>query len=118
MKAISNIFFNEYFLPDALEDAKDTWSERKFEDYEEESDYIKRRGDKDRFLNPSVKGMTEVETETETPPIQIANTGNAIPGNVSTTSGTVNQLTGLTSTEDALLSPTEQLIRKKQRGLA
>ena len=115
---IERYFPEEYFLPDSLEDAKDTWSERRFEDYEEDSKYIERRGDKDRFLNPSLKGMTETQTKPETPPVQIADSGVPVTSNVSTSSGTVNPQTGLTSTEFALLSPSEQLIRKTQRGQA
>ena len=40
------------------------------------------------------------------------------PKAIQTTSAPVNQATGLTSTETALLSPNEQAIRLKQRGIA
>ena len=117
---IERYFPESYFLPKSLEEAKKTWSKRKFEDYEEGSDFIERRGDRDRFLNPSEKGMTETQTkpETETPPVQVADSGEAIPANLSSSNGVVNQTSGLTSTEEALLSPSEQLIRKTQRGIA
>ena len=40
------------------------------------------------------------------------------PVNIKTVQAPVNQATGLTSTETALLSPGEQAIRLKQKGLA
>jgi hypothetical protein len=40
------------------------------------------------------------------------------PINIKTVQAPVNQATGLTSTETALLSPGEQAIRLKQKGLA
>jgi hypothetical protein len=40
------------------------------------------------------------------------------PVNITTAQAPVNEATGLTSTETALLSPGEQAIRLKQKGLA
>ena len=50
----------------------------------------------------------------ETPPLP----PQPAPVNITTAQAPVNEATGLTSTETALLSPGEQAIRLKQKGLA
>ena len=54
------------------------------------------------------------EAKLITPPLPLQ----PAPKAIQTTSAPVNQATGLTSTETALLSPDEQAIRLKQRGIA
>ena len=54
------------------------------------------------------------EVKLITPPLPLQ----PAPKAIQTTSAPVNQATGLTSTETALLSPDEQAIRLKQRGIA
>ncbi len=119
---IDKFFPREYFLPESLEVLKEQWSVRRFEDYENESEYIKEQDStepseyfNDDLLSPRLDTSS---LPTETPPVQVADSGEAIPANLSSSNGVVNQTSGLTSTEEALLSPSEQLIRKTQRGIA
>ncbi len=119
---IDKFFSREYFLPESLELLKERWSVRKFEDYENESEYIKKQDSTkpNKYFNDDLlfPGRNTSSLPTETPSVQVADSGEAIPANLSSSNGVVNQTSGLTSTEEALLSPSEQLIRKTQRGIA
>ena len=119
---IDKFFSREYFLPESLELLKEKWSVRKFEDYENESEYIKKQDSTEpsKYFNDDLLSprLNTSSLPTETPPVQVADSGEAIPANLSSSNGVVNQTSGLTSTEEALLSPSEQLIRKTQRGIA
>jgi hypothetical protein len=66
--------------------------------------------DNQRILNL----LNSKEASLTTPPLPLQ----PAPKAIQTTSAPVNQATGLTSTETALLSPNEQAIRLKQRGIA
>jgi hypothetical protein len=97
----------QYFLPfGALENEKTFWNFKKFSDFEERPRPERQREAKS-IIPPKAP---RVETEPEVP--EIAETGEP---QVQAAAPTVSPVTGLTTTETALLSPGEQAIRLRQR---
>jgi len=98
----------QYFLPfGALEAEKNKWKGLKFEDFEKKAE--PQRQSKS-LLKPPVE-QTATATEPVTPPLPEAGQPTVAPTPVAG----LNPLTGLTTTETALLSPGEQAIRQRQR---
>jgi hypothetical protein len=97
----------QYFLPfGALENEKTFWNFKKFSDFEERPRPERQREAKS-IIPPKAP---RVETEPKVP--EIAETGEP---QVQAAAPTVSPVTGLTTTETALLSPGEQAIRLRQR---
>jgi hypothetical protein len=101
------VFFSSDFLPiDALERVKEKWSRFKFEDFER----IRKEPEQTSSL-PQVEAPVEEKIATPQlpqspdPAPPLPQTANVMPG------------TGLTTTETALLSPSDQIIRQRQRGI-
>ena len=102
------ILLSSDFLPfDALERVKEKWSNFKFEDFERQT------REPEQLPN-----LSQVETPVEEKPVAakplptspdpappLPQTADVIPA------------TGLTTTETALLSPSDQIIRQRQRGI-
>jgi hypothetical protein len=101
----------QYFLPfGALENEKNFWNFKKFSDFEERPQPERQREAKS-IIPPKAP---RVETEPVVP--EIADT--PIP-QVQAAAPAVSPVTGLTTTETALLSPGEQAIRLRQKqGIA
>ena len=97
----------QYFLPfGALENEKTFWNFKKFSDFEERPQPERQREAKS-ILPPKAP---RVETEPVVP--EIADTPTP---QVQAATPAVNPVTGLTTTETALLSPGEQAIRLRQK---
>jgi len=97
----------QYFLPfGALENEKRFWNFKKFSDFEERPQPERQREAKS-ILPPKAP---RVETEPVVP--EIADTPTP---QVQAATPAVNPVTGLTTTETALLSPGEQAIRLRQK---
>ena len=102
------------FLPlGELERAKLKWMNKKFEDFE-----VERKEPEQVSQAPIVPNTVAVEPEIPVP--QVAETGTPVvnPNAMAGVTGVVNPATGLTKTENALLSPGEKAIRQGQRGIA
>ena len=114
------IFYRSDFIPsNALDRAKRKWERVRFEDIEyepyegnteKESDIpvININPSNDEINIPSPYSQAPVAPLPESKPVDVAAAQPA--------AGVVNQATGLTSTESALLNRDEQLIRQRQRG--
>lgn len=97
-----------YFLPfGALEAEKNKWKGLKFEDFEKKAEPQRQS---QSLTEPPVE-QTATATEPVTPPLPEAGQPAVAPTPVAG----LNPLTGLTTTETALLSPGEQAIRQRQR---
>ena len=102
------------FLPlGDLERVKLNWAGKSFEDFE-----VERKEPEQVSQAPIVPNTVAVEPEIPVP--QVAETGTPVvnPNAMAGVTGVVNPATGLTKTEDALLSPGEKAIRQGQRGIA
>jgi|TARA_R100000084_G_scaffold78826_1_gene35996 hypothetical protein len=104
------------FLPlGELQEAKAKWSMKRFEDFE-----IERKEPEQVSRAP----VTPTQTQTAQPNMPVPtlpDTGTPVvaPNQMANVSGTaVSPQTGLTNSESIYLSPTEQLYRRKERGLA
>ena len=93
---------------------KRRWDGKKFEDIETERKEPV-RSNKLPFATPP-----QEVSQADIPVPQVADTGQPVvnPSATASAAGTVSPATGLTSTETALLSPSEKAIRLKQRGMA
>ena len=100
----------QYFLPfGALENEKAFWQFKKFSDFEEKPE----REQQSAIPQPFEGTPTAQAAEPPVPPL--ADTPDPV---VAPQVPNVDQATGLTTTETALLSPGEQAIRRRQRGIA
>ena len=98
----------QYFLPfGLLEREKNKWRGLRFEDFERRTREPEIR---ENINVPQIDPVSQI-TEPVTPPVQDTGTPTVAPTPVAN----VNPMTGLTTTETALLSPGEQAIRQKQR---
>jgi hypothetical protein len=104
------------FLPlGPLEKAKAQWMNKSFEDFE-----VERKEPEQRESKSLLKQPINRTADPALPVPQVADTGQPVvnPSATASAAGTVSPATGLTSTETALLSPSEKAIRLKQRGMA
>jgi hypothetical protein len=104
------------FLPlNALDRAKRKWEKMKFEDFEiNKKEPI--QSNKPLFAAPPQE-VSQVDVPV--PPLPDTGTPEIAPNQMANVSGTaVSPQTGLTNSESVYLSPTEQLYRRKERGLA
>ena len=101
------VFFSSDFLPiDALERVKEKWSRFKFEDFERITKEPEQTSSLPRVEEPvEQKITTQPLPRTPDPAPPLTQTGSVMP------------TTGLTQSESALLSPSEQVIRQRQRGI-
>jgi len=98
----------QYFLPfGALESAKRKWSTTRFTDFERQPEPQASIQD----LSPQPTTAPVQIAEPTTPPLPESGQPTVIPQ----ARPNLNPLTGLTTTETALLSPGEQAIRQRQR---
>ena len=98
----------QYFLPfGALEAAKRRWSTTRFTDFERQPEPQASIQD----LSPQPTTAPAQIAEPTTPPLPESGQPTVIPQ----ARANLNPLTGLTTTETALLSPGEQAIRQRQR---
>ena len=108
--------YGDFFPEGALDDVIDKWEGTMFKNFI----------DQDREPGPvSMKppvNNTPIETQTVEPQVPpLPDTGTPVVSSQQTASvagNTVSPRTGLTDSESVLLSPTDQLYRRKQRGLA
>ena len=108
--------YNDFFPEGALDDVIDKWEGTMFKNFI----------DQDREPGPvSMKppvNNTPIETQTVEPQVPpLPDSGTPVVNSQQTASvagNTVSPRTGLTDSESVLLSPTDQLYRRKQRGLA
>ena len=107
----------DYFMPiGELETLKAEWGTKTFEEYE--TQYMEERQKRIDARNnnqSSVAPATEIDTP-EAPVAPLPDSGEVQVAETQPAAGVVNQATGLTSTETALLDRDEQLIRQRQRG--
>jgi hypothetical protein len=110
-------FSIQQFVPKAaLNRAKTNWSRQRFENYEYKPEQNQSTEPESNIptinIDPSKKEISQapppVAPLPESKPVDVAAAQPA--------TGVVNQATGLTSTESALLNRDEQLIRQRQRG--
>ena len=87
----------------------------RFEDFE-----VERKEPEQRESKSLLKQPINRTADPALPVPQVADTGQPVvnPSATASAAGTVSPATGLTSTETALLSPSEKAIRLKQRGMA
>ena len=98
------------------EAAKAQWSIKTFEEYETQyMEERQRRIDARNNNQSSVAPAPEIDTP-EAPVAPLPDSGEVQVAETQPAAGVVNQATGLTSTESALLDRDEQLIRQRQRG--
>ena len=101
----------QYFLPfGALENEKSFWNFKKFEDLERALEPPREERQSKTLLKPPVERTV---AEPEVP--ELEDSGDPVVG---AQAPDVNPATGLTTTETALLSPGEQAIRQRQKGIA
>ena len=109
--------FDKYdFVPKGeLKDAQRNWNSMYFEDFE-----IQRKEPEQVSQAPIVPTQTQTaQPNLPVPPLPDTGTPEIAPNQMATVSGTaVSPQTGLTNSESVYLSPTEQLYRRKERGLA
>ena len=103
-----------------LEQIKGEFSTFKFSDFEKQIEGQEKApsGSLQDLLN-SQSSVTPPVQEPQVPPLP--DTGTPVVSSQQTASvagNTVSPRTGLTNSESVLLSPTDQLYRRKQRGLA
>ena len=108
-------FNYEYFMPiGELETLKAEWSVKTFEEYEKAYMEEKQKRLDARKNNQSSLAPTPETSVPETPVAPLPTTAPAQAAPVQTAAA--NPITGLTTTETALLDRDEQLIRQRQRG--
>ena len=109
--------FDKYdFVPKGeLKDAQRNWNSMYFEDFE-----IQRKEPEQVSQAPIVPTQTQTaQPNLPVPPLPDTGTPEIAPNQMANVSGTaVSPQTGLTNSESVYLSPTEQLYRRKERGLA
>ena len=109
---LSSEYGFSYFLPiGALERVKGNWEGKKFQEFEIKPEALDKQSAAPQLPETNTTATAEMQT---TP---IAESGTPIVSNQATLNN-VNPQTGLTTTEDALLSPSEKAIRLNQRGMA
>ncbi len=103
-----SVFNYQYFLPlGLLEREKLRWTGLKFEDFEREQEAQQQESSVVQPVTTPVAQTPEIQT----PPVQETGAPVVAPQPVAG----VNPMTGLTTTETALLSPGEAAIRQRQR---
>ena len=103
-----SVFNYQYFLPlGLLEREKLRWTGLKFEDFEKEQEAQQQESSVVQPVTTPVAQTPEIQT----PPVQETGAPVVAPQPVAG----VNPMTGLTTTETALLSPGEAAIRQRQR---
>jgi len=115
---IQKAYPDEWINPDdlypkwQLQDVIDKWKYQRFEDYELNEE------DKMQKVSQAPVNVPQAEVAqgpVETPPLPDTGGTPVVPPNTNV-AGQINPATGLTQTETALLSPTEKLIRQRQRN--
>ncbi|ASF00430.1 hypothetical protein [uncultured virus] len=105
-----------YFIPERqLDRAKDRWERQTFRAFE-----MQRKEPEQVSQAPIVPTQTQTaQPDLPVPPLPDTGTPEIAPNQMANVSGTaVSPQTGLTNSESVYLSPTEQLYRRKERGLA
>ena len=116
---IQKAYPDEWINPDDLypkwdlKDVIDKWKYERFEDYELDKEDELQKVSQAPINVP--QNMNVASGPVETPPLPDTSGTPVVPPNINM-AGQINQATGLTQTEDALLSPTEKLIRQRQRN--
>ena len=101
----------QYFLPfGALENEKSFWNFKRFEDLERALEPLREERQSKTLLKPPVE---RIVAEPEVP--ELEDSGDPVVG---AQAPNVDPTTGLTTTETALLSPGEKVIRQRQKGIA
>jgi len=107
------IFSRSDFMPmGALERAKNKWGRIKFEDFE-----TKRKEPEQVSMAPVETPQVNQTAQAAPPVAPLPASGAVQVAETQPATGPVNEATGLTGNETALLNRDEQLIRQRQRGI-
>jgi len=110
-------FSKRDFIPkSALRRAQKYWSKQNFEDYEYKPEQNQSTEPASNIPTININPPKEETSQTAPPAAPLPESKPVNVAAAQPAAGVVNQATGLTSTESALLDRDEQLIRQRQRG--
>ena len=117
---VEKVYDYDYFMPiGELETLKSEWSVKTFEEYEKAyMEEQQKRLDERRKNQTAVETPQVNQTAQAAPPVAPLPASGAVQvAETQPATGPVNEATGLTGNETALLNRDEQLIRQRQRGI-
>jgi len=100
----------------ALNRAKTNWSRQRFENYEYKPEQNQSTEPESNIPTINIDPSKEEISQAPPPAAPLPESKPVDVAAAQPAAGVVNQATGLTSTESALLDRDEQLIRQRQRG--